>query len=63
MKPDTKIIVTPMADIVGDPNDVRGDSGSVFDGEPGLPASSGGKVPELTYVTNDTWAKIPRVKS
>jgi hypothetical protein len=62
MKPDSKLITSPMADIPGDPGDLRGDSGSIFDGEPGLPAGTGGKLPELTYVTNDAWAKIPRAK-
>jgi len=52
-KLDSKLIQTPMADIPGDPSDLQGDSGSVFDGEPGLEKGSGGKIPELTYVTND----------
>lgn len=56
-KPD-KFLTTPMADIPGDPSDYKGDSGSIFDGVPGIDPSSGGIVPELTYVTNDKWADV-----
>jgi hypothetical protein len=36
--------------IPGNPNDLRGDQSTAFDGVPGYPKGSGGKIPEVTFV-------------
>lgn len=36
--------------IPGNPDDLRGDQSTAFGGVPGYPPSSGGKIPEVTFV-------------
>lgn len=55
-------ILTPMQEVPGSPSNHKGDSGDCFDGVPGMPAGSGGKAPELTYVENTPWDKVPGAK-
>ena len=53
-------ISTEMEWIPGDPSDHKGDSGDCFDGVKGYPAGSGGKAPELTFVEDGVWGKVPK---
>ena len=53
-------ILTPMPDVPGNPKDFKGDSGDCHDGIPGMPPGTGGKAPEVTYVEDDAWSKVPR---
>lgn len=55
-------IQSPMAEIPGNPSDHKGDSGDCHDGIKGYPAGTGGKAPELTFVENDEWGKVPSEK-
>jgi hypothetical protein len=52
-------ILSPMESIPGDPNDLRGDNASTFDGVPGYPKGSGGKIPEVTFDNQGTFGKVP----
>jgi hypothetical protein len=51
-----------MNEVLGGPSDKTGDSGDCFDGIKGYPAGSGGKAPELTFVENGPWGKVPSEK-
>lgn len=55
-------ILTPMNEVLGGPSDKTGDSGDCFDGIKGYPAGTGGKAPELTFVENGPWGKVPSEK-
>ena len=46
-------ILTPNDFMPGDPNDVRGDQSGAFDGVPGYPKGTAGKLPEVTFVDQD----------
>jgi len=53
-------IQTVMQEVPGNPSDHKGDSGDCHDGLPGYPASSGGKLPELTFVEDGVFGKVKK---
>lgn len=44
------LTVQDAAMIVGNPDDLRGDQSTSFDGVPGYQKGTGGKIPEVTFV-------------
>lgn len=55
-------VSSPMQQIPGDPNDLKGDSGGVFDGVPGYQKGSGGRIPELTFDEAGKFGVVPPTK-
>ena len=55
-------ILTVMESVPGTPSNHKGDSGDSFDGLNGYPASSGGKLPELTFVNNGGFGTVKKTE-
>jgi hypothetical protein len=50
-------VLTVMDWVPGNPDDVRGDQSTAFDGVPGYPKGSGGAVPEVTFVNQGAFTQ------
>lgn len=61
MKPNSKLVETPVTDIPGNPND-RKPGGGVWNGEPGWPSrtTGGEQLPEKTYDECGEFGKVSR---
>ena len=49
-------------ELFGNPKDFEGDMSSEHDGIAGYPAGTGGKAPEVTFINEGAFGKIPEAK-